>query len=121
METINTQPGGVDFIRTAVDGGTAAPEVMERFRAGQTDHAHGNQDTGLFGSDPAYWLGWTRADTERAEDGAYRDGWYAAIVEDFDAQPPDGPNEVREAWYQGFRGGTKHLNSQRLLEREVSA
>ena len=58
---------------------------------------------------------------EQAEDQAYRDGWAAAVAEDFDAQPPAASNEVREAWYQGFRGGTRHLATQRNLERARQA
>ena len=119
-ETIQ-QPSGVAFIRSALDSGTAAPAVVERFFAGQRDQVAGRCDSDRFGSDPAYWLGWTRAEAEQAEDQAYRDGWNAAVVEDFDAQPPDAPNPVREAWYQGWRGGTRHLNTQRNLERARQA
>ena len=121
MKDTITQPAGVAFVRSALDSGTAAPAVVERFFSGQRDQVAGRCDSDRFGSDPAYWLGWTRAEAEQAEDRAYRDGWNAAVVEDFDAQPPDAPNPVREAWYQGFRGGTRHLNTQRNLERARQA
>ena len=121
MKDTITQPAGVAFVRSALDSGTAAPAVVERFFSGQRDQVAGRCDSDRFGSDPAYWLGWTRAEAEQAEDQAYRDGWAAAVVEDFDAQPPDAPNPVREAWYQGWRGGTRHLNTQRNLERARQA
>ena len=119
-ETIQ-QPSGVAFIRSALDSGTAAPAVVERFFSGQRDQVAGERDSDRFQGDPAYWLGWTRAQAEQAEDQAYRSGWNAAVVEDFDAQPPDADNAVREAWYQGFRGGTRHLATQRNLERARQA
>ena len=121
MKDTITQPAGVAFVRSALDSGTAAPAVVERFFSGQRDQVAGRCDSDRFGSDPAYWLGWTRAEAEQAEDQAYRDGWNAAVVEDFDAQPPDAPNPVREAWYQGWRGGTRHLNTHRNLERARQA
>lgn len=64
MEHVDVRPAGVDDVRRAIDGGYAVQMVVERFEAGRGDQAAGMRDSDRFGSDPAYWLGWTEAEAE---------------------------------------------------------